>query len=65
MIKAFIRTYLHLEKAHPLKEDVPGQQSVSRSIMGTDSSNTSLEGFKRGCCCHGRRQVVALFGCSR
>ena len=37
---------------------VPDQRSVSRSLVGTDSSNTSLEGFKRGCCCHGHRQVV-------
>ena len=58
---------IHLPgKARPLKEAyVPDQRSVSRSLVGTDSNNTSLEGFKRGCCCNGRRQVVPLSDCSR
>ena len=58
--------YIYQEKARPLKEAyVPDQRSVSRSLAGTNSSNTSLEGFKRGCRRHDRRQVVPLSDCSR
>ena len=41
---------------------MPGRRSVSRSSVDTDtrSSNTSMEGFKRGYCCHGRRQKALL-----
>ena len=50
-------------KTCPLKEAyVPDQRLVSRSLVSTNSSNTSLEGFKRGCCCHSRQQVVSLPG---
>ena len=59
--------YIYKEKActPTLKEAyVPDQQSVPRSLMSTDSSNTSLEGIKRGCCYHGCQQVVPLFYCS-
>ena len=43
---------------------MPSQQSVPISLMGTDSSNTSFK-ISSGCCCHGRREVVPLFDCSR
>ena len=39
---------------------LPGGDARSWNWLAHNSRNTSLEGFKEGRCCHGRRQVVPL-----